>query len=512
MSWWDSIKGAMQPVMASENGHGSTMTMGEVLDKYDLVDVLHDDGHSALVVADRGSVQLKDAGALASPSTKSGAPDMREIGNTSQSPWFREYVPELEGAAGLEVYDRMRRSDGSVRGSLRLCKVPVLSGRWFVEAASEDGTDQYKAQFIWWNLTERMKFVQFLVNSLLCLDFGHIPAEKVFAREVVPVRGVTGTRVVWADIAHRHPGSVAEWLYDKNGRVTAARFNAEEGEYTLKRDKMLRFTFDEEVGNITGMSILRSAYQHWYYKTELYKIDAIQKERHGIGIPVVKLPPNFTDEDKRLAEMIGRNLRTNERAHITLPPLWEIFFAKVEGQQVDVLESARHHDAMIQKNVLAKFMESESSTTNRGTATDATQNMFLKATRVTADILLSEINLNAIPQLINYNWSSSPNGYPKLRVRRIGEQADWRTMSFAVRNLVGANVIQPDDRLDDSMREEMDLPKRDPDTVRQTSTPQSGAKPKGARVGPPRQAPAGPDQSSASSPAKSDNSNDRSGG
>jgi CubicO group peptidase (beta-lactamase class C family) len=50
-------------------------------------------------------------------------------------------------------------------------------------------------------------------------------------------------------------------------------------------------------------------------------------------------------------------------------------------------------------------------------------------------------------------------------------------MSFAVRNLVGAGVITPDDPLEDLLREEMDLPKRDPETARAVPTPQGGPDP-----------------------------------
>jgi hypothetical protein len=510
MSMWDGFRRMMEPVRFDEPASG-TMTLEDVLSRYDLVEAVRSPGgNDAIIVTEPGGGRaFKDV----STGTGNGKVNLNEIGTTSKSPWFAEYVPELAGATGLAVYDRMRRSDGTVRGSLRLTKVPVLSGRWFVEAASEDATDQLKAKFVWWNLTERMNFTKTLINALLCLDFGFIPFEKVFAREKVALAGVNGSRIVWSDLAPRHPGDVMEWHYDKNGRWESIDFSGEDKEYTLTRDKTLLFTFDEEVGNVTGVSILRSAYQHWYYKTELYKIDAIQKERHGIGVPVIKLPPNFTDEDRRLAESIGRNLRTNERAHITLPPMWEIFFAEIKGQQVDVLESAVHHDEMIQKNVLARFMESSASSTNRGTGSDAAQNMFLKATRFTADIILAEMNLRAIPQLIDYNWASSPNGYPKLRVRRIGEQADWRTLSFAVRNLIGANAIRPDDRLEDNLREEMDLPRRDPATQRELpSGPQGGSRAKGQRAGLPRQAPAGPDQSSGSRPDAGDNSTDRSGG
>lgn len=269
-------------------------------------------------------------------------------------------------------------------------------------------------------------------------------------------------------------------------------------ETVIDISKLLVFSFDKEAGNIEGISLLRTAYKHWYYKDNLYKIDAIQKERHGIGIPIVKLPMNFSNDDRKLADQIGRNLRLNERAHVVLPPNWEIIFAKLEGQPVNALESAEHHDKQIEKNILAPFLDAGSPTKLED------QEMFLKGTRFIADIVIDTINMYAIPQLVDYNWSRGINGYPRLRARRIGEQADWRTMSFAVRNYVGAGIIEPDDVLEKSIRDEMGLPPKDEDTNRVQPTPQmpgSAApggdknppqKPAPPRVGPPRQSPTPP--------------------
>jgi hypothetical protein len=293
-------------------------------------------------------------------------------------------------------------------------------------------------------------------------------------------------------------------------------------EVVIPIEKLLVFTFDKEAGNIEGISILRSAYKHWYYKDTLYKIDAIQKERHGIGVPVVKLPAGFKDGDKDIADELGRNLRTNERAHVVLPPLWDLEFAELHGNLVDVMGSAEHHDRMIEKNILASFMSNPSS------GKEEDQTMFLKATRFIAEILTDVFNKYAIPQLCDFNYGTLRTGYPKLKARRIGEQADWRTMSFAVRNLVGAGVITPDDPLEELLREEMDLPPMDPETARDVPTPQdpqggeddsSGAegdakgktktplRPAGpARVGPARQA------SPKAKPQSSNSGQDRSGG
>jgi hypothetical protein len=91
-------------------------------------------------------------------------------------------------------------------------------------------------------------------------------------------------------------------------------------------------------------------------------------------------------------------------------------------------------------------------------------------------------------------------GTPRLKARRIGEQADWRTLSFAVRNLIGAGALTADDELERVLREEMDLPEADPATARKVATPQAGpsANQSGKQdsannvVGAPRQTPVAP--------------------
>jgi len=91
--------------------------------------------------------------------------------------------------------------------------------------------------------------------------------------------------------------------------------------------------------------------------------------------------------------------------------------------------------------------------------------MFLKAIRYVADIVRDVFNKFCIPQIVNWNWGPDIE-YPELKVRRIGETVDWRTLSFAIRNFVGAGIIRPDNVLETWMRDEMDLPAADPKTAR----------------------------------------------
>ncbi len=422
------------------------------LDDYDVLHVDDTPGRQFAVVADKA--------------------DLREIGTSRPSPWTnfsrKEYNSSLAGIFGYEIYDKMRKSDGVVRGTLRASKIPVLSGRWFVETTGRKKKKVNKSarDFITWNLFEHnmsISWTQILTESLLMLDFGCYMFEIVWENKVVE-----GTyRTVLKKLAPRHPMDVKEWLFDANGGPAGVVMNSPTGliedEYIIPIEKLLVFSFDREAGNIEGISILRSAYKHWYFKEQLYKIDAIQKERHGIGIPIIKLPMGFKNEDKVLAEELGSNIRTNERAHITLPPGWDLAMLKLEGNPVDALASIDQHDGAIRENIMANFI--------RDGAREEDLVMFLKATRFIGDIIADAFNHYLIPKMIKMNFANSD--VPKLRVRRIGEAADWRTLTFAIRNLVGSGIIIPDEDLEVNLRNEMDLPPLDKSSARLIQTPQN---------------------------------------
>jgi hypothetical protein len=461
--------------------------------------------HELVGVTENGVIILADA---------PESPDLREIGVTSPSPftgWMREeYNHQLRGNLGLRKYNEMRKSESTIRGSLRLLKTPILSARWYMEPGGDSTRDKNVADFVWWNLTDGMttSWPQLLTECLLMLDFGFYAFEKVFTDSHPQKPG----KICWQKLAPRHPMDIAEWLFDaKGGPAGVKMYNPPTHEtIAIPIEKLLVFTFDKEGGDMQGISVLRSAYKPWHYKANLEKIDAIQKERHGIGIPIIKLPMSYTNKDKLLAEELGRNLRTNERAHVVLPPMWEILFAKLEGQPVDALKSIDYHDMQMQKNVLAPFMNG-----GGGAGKDDDKTMFLKSTRYIADIVVDVFNKYAIPQLVDYNWTRVK--YPKLRARRIGEQADWRTMSFAIRNMVGAGIIRPDDELEANIRDEMDLPEADVETTRITNTPQApgagGSQPGGPKL--PQPSPAKPPRQQPLPPGGVGRSNagtDRSGG
>lgn len=433
--------------------------------------------------ANTGEIRPHDQVDIAHGIGVAGDSDMSsELGSAVASPWTswtrREYNQDLVGYKGLRIYDKMRRSDGTVRGTLRLAKTPVLAAKWGMNPASDGPRDRRIANFVWNNLTSwgSTSWPQFITESLLMLDFGYYMFEKVFAHgEDVTADKRAAGRIAWKKFAPRHPMDVKEWFFDINGgplsvdmwappavgvpTFEGGTIQAFQRWINIPINKLVVFTFDKEAGNIEGISLLRSAYKHFYYKDALYKIDAIQKERHGIGIPIICLPMGYSPNDKKLADQLGRNLRTNDRAHVVLPPNWTLSFAELKGHPVDCMNSIKHHDDMIPQSMLGRFMNSPG-----GTSVEEQHTLFLKATRFLADIVVDIMNSYAIPQLCQLNWGATT--YPQLYAKNIGEQEDWRTESFAIRNYVGAGVIVPDDPLEDAVRDRMGLPKREDASAR----------------------------------------------
>jgi hypothetical protein len=492
-----------------ESGDPGSVALAEILDAYDVVSAERGDvltGESPyIVVGPKGSMQSY----LQADSTQlaEGSIPMAELGYSSPSPWTswvrEEWNSKLRDKQGVTEYYRMKRLDGIVRGSLRVFKTPVLSAHWFMKPGSDSARDKNVAKRVQDNLyAMSSSWSRTLEDILLMCEYGYMVMEKVYQLDP---DGLLSLR----KLAPRHPADIQQFIYDSNGGPagilmepqtldTATNTTApltplnpvEPQGVFIPISKLAVFSLEAEAGDMRGISILRSAYKHYQYKDTLYKIDAIQKERHGIGVPVIKMPPGWKAEDKKLAEQIGRNLRTNERSHIVLPPNWDIMFAKLEGQPVDCMVSISHHNDMIMVNVLAPFL------TAANTKKESLET-FYKATRYVAECVADTMNRFVIADLVNLNYSRVK--VPILKVRRIGEWEDARTQSFTLRNYVGASLIVPDETLERHLREENDLPEIDFETRTPIAAPQDPNAPQDnpsssnvnpvqpPRVGPPRQ-------------------------
>lgn len=399
-----------------------------------------------------------------------------ELGRRGQSGTYifggiitrEEYNNDLIRFKGLEQYDIMRRSDGTVRAALKVCKQPILSATWNIEAASDKQADQDKAEFIRQQLFENINFYDVLSEILTYLEFGFSVFEKVYdyvdynGKQLIGLKGLES----------RKQRTIYNWETAPSGDKKAElgiRQITPNGAFSIPMGKLCVFTYDREGDNYEGISMLRAAYKHWKMKDNLELIDAIRHERQGLGIITVEPPEGATENDIDDAMEAARNARASEEAVIKKPKDWLIEFMDMRGGPgtvSDIQTSLEYHKREITKSVLAQFLElggsGKGSSGSRAVSQDHSQ-LFTMALEHVAKYIQSTFNRNLIKELIDLNFSDS-EGYPTLEHSKIGDE-DIAETATAINQLMTVQALTPDPDLEQALRNMMHLPDL-PDDIR----------------------------------------------
>jgi phage gp29-like protein len=397
---------------------------------------------------------------LADRQAKAPEPPAAEIGTTG-TPFFSgylrdlgEYNPALEGLAAFAVYEKMRRSDAQVAATLMAMKLPLLSAEWTVSApANPTPVEREAADLVRACLFEEIKFSAVLRNALLMLDFGCSAHEEVWR--------IDGNRVRIAKLAPRPPVTFQRWITDQDeGLVAIEQYGAKGQTYvtaTVPAEKLALFTHEQEGSNFAGRSVLRACYQHWYIKSNLYKIDAIAAERNGMGVPYIIMGTDAKKEDRETALAYVAKLSTHEKAGVVLPNGWTFGLKGVEGATRDPQDAMAHHNMMIAMSALAQFMMLGQSSGGNRALGESLGDFFYLALQATAKTIEQELSRTTIRRLVDFNFAGITR-YPRITAQKI-QAIKFEMLHMALKGLSGVGLVQGDDELESYLRKMMGLPR-----------------------------------------------------
>jgi hypothetical protein len=400
-----------------------------------------------------------------------------------------EYNPELMGRAAMPIYEQMRRGDAQVRATLTVCKLPVASAKWEVipaglhkgprgkiaaaERVSSNGSGrqtQSKAQEVAafvkenlfgglevpsaggaWSSQARTDVVK---NALLMLDFGCAAHEEVWTVDGPHLRL----------LAARLPLTFYRWHTDEDGETLLAleQYGYRGGRYLnvrLPAGKIAVFTYNQEAANFWGVALLRAMYPHWYVKSKLYRIDAIACERNSLGIPVWKLPPGFSKEDRDAAFNFVTQLAAHEATGAVEPPGDEstgFRLVGIQGQVRNLMPSIQHHNLMISRVALALFMDLATADHGSRSLGEQQGDFFLLALQSLADQIAQVLNLNTVRRLVEFNFGAG-TPVPRLVVANL-QSRGLSAMVSALTQLAQAGLVVSEENLRRFIREELALP------------------------------------------------------
>ena len=371
-----------------------------------------------------------------------------------------EYNSTLSGIKGIAIYDEMRKSDATVRAAVLACQLPIRRANWFVKTASEDERDIEIKDFIERALFDEMTITwdDFIRQALLMLPYGVMLFEKVFE-----VRDIESTqRIIWRKFAPRMPKSVKQWTTADGGDGIIQQGPDFTTDVSIPIEKLLVFVNEIEGENWWGTSILRAAYKHWFIKANLEKIDSIAHERQGLGVPFVKMPPNYSDEDVTAAENILKNMRAHEKGYLLEQEDLEVEFKDMKASTTrDPSKSIAYHNREITLAVLAQFLDLGSGSTGSRALSEDHTNLFLQSLEAIANAITDVINKYAIKELVDLNFENVEI-YPELDYNGIS-RVDVEKLSTSYQRFTQSGGLKPTEADDQYIRELMGLPERTED-------------------------------------------------
>jgi len=374
---------------------------------------------------------------------------MKEAGS-SRPLRLPDIVPQFSNRLQmLRAFKEMEDGDTTVDVSMRAINTPIMGATFFMQPFDDKPINVDINEFCDFNIFHGTARPFILTLADICRMFpdGSSILEHVFeTREWAPKRSGANRKkyTMLQKLAPRPALTIKDLVYDDSGGPVSILQNAIRADGTvdeveIKVEKLLIFTVGGIGGDLLGKPLLRTAYQPWYFKKELYKIDAIGHERNHLGVPVWTLTEGFTQADIDAAWALVTQMRTNEKSGVVEPPGSVFRFEKPEGQPSDIMPSIEHHDSHILLNVLAQFLML-GLTGGGGRATSGAHvDMFQKSVRY-----------------FGYNFDTDE--FPQMRVRNIGETKDLQMWASSHARMIHEGVFTLDTDTENFYRENMDMP------------------------------------------------------
>lgn len=430
------------------------------------------------------------------------APAQREtgyvsLGQAGQSAWWfnedrSEETPELQWPLSVKVYDRMRRQDFKVKSVMRAVKSPLLSTTWRLDPGASDpevcgfvsreiglpvrGVEDQKQATHTARTRGRFSWHEHLRLALLMLDFGHMPFEQVYRLD--EQTGVLHLR----KLGPRFPSTISKFDVARDGGLRGIRQHAPgslvatpSSEPFMPVNRLVVYVHEREGADWWGQSLLRAAYMPWMIKARLLRVDLQSIERNGMGIPVHEMekrdPGAQVDTVAEQASIdagleVAKAVRAGDNSGASLGPGARLKLLGVEGQVPDAIRSAQYHDDAIGTAVLAHFLNLGRQTGSWALGTTF-QDFFVSSLngigRHVADVATQHI----VEDLVDLNFGPE---VPAPRVIYDDLAGQDQALAYAIKALVDAGVLSPDQSLEAYLRAAYKLPQHTGDDMPDQTT------------------------------------------
>ncbi|MBR0287636.1 MAG: hypothetical protein IJQ82_01520, partial [Selenomonadaceae bacterium] len=196
--------------------------------------------------------------------------------------FFEEFLPELRGTNGVQVYQEMSDNDDTIGAVLFAIKMLIRQASWSVQPAGNEKIDVEAAEFVESCLHDmQLTWTDTISEILSFLTYGWSLHEIVYKRRMGRKKdprleskfadGLIG----WQKLPIRAQESLFEWEFDDNDNLTGFIQMPAPTYETIRipAEKFLLFRTESRKENPEGRSILRNSYRCFDSETEILTSD-----------------------------------------------------------------------------------------------------------------------------------------------------------------------------------------------------------------------------------------------
>lgn len=278
----------------------------------------------------------------------------------------------------------------------------------------------------------------------------------------------------WRNIQIRGQDSLLRWDFGNHGEIEGMwqRPPPSFKDTFLPMSRNLLFRTKAIKNNPEGRSWLRNGYRSWWFIKRLQEIEAIGIERNIAGYPDYQIPlEHFSDPTKlRDARQFVERIRADQYSGIVRPTEttpegdstgFKFSLVSSGGRQPGAFDGViKRYESRLMISLLMEFMllglDKVGSFALSGDKTD----LFAVALSSVLRRVEEVFNNVEIPRLMRYN------GFPQAAAPRLRfgdfERESIVEYAQAVTQMVGAQVVKPDDSLEAHARRFLNLPQKGP--------------------------------------------------
>jgi phage gp29-like protein len=389
-----------------------------------------------------------------------------------------ETNPQLVWPLSIEAYDKMRREEPQVVSVLRAVMLPILSAQYQLDPgeAREEVVTRLAADL---GLTikgrdpvpphrtrGRFSWREYLRLALLSLVYGHSVFEQVYEPDAFGLLRLK--KLAW-----RPPRTISQFLVAPDGGLEAITqhglLSGQRGGVKIPVSHLVVHVNEREGANWIGQSLLRSAYKMCILKDRVLRVQTMSIERNGLGVPVYTSAPvpdgadpdrhkEWVESEKDAGLQIAQDFRAGDDSGASIPHGAKLELLALTGKLPDTTRPLQYFDEQIARAVLAHVLNlGGDDSTGSYALGDTLESIFTNSLNSVAADFVDVTQQHVIEDYVDLNRGPDEPA-PRLVVSKIG--ADTPVTADAIRALVDARVITPDEALEGHVRELMGLPAR----------------------------------------------------